>query len=85
MVGVAAVVFRDGSAGIGITGVGEHPYRAVAVESALAAGATPAAAASHAVDGITVAGDIHADPAYRRAMAEVYTRRAIEAARARLG
>lgn len=85
MVGVAAVVFRDGGAGIGITGVGEHPYRAVAVEAALATGATPGAAAAHAVDGITVAGDIHADPAYRRAMAEVYTRRAIEAARARLG
>ena len=85
MVGVAAVVFRDGSAGIGITGVGEHPYRAGAVESALAAGATPGAAASHAIEGIIVAGDIHADPAYRRAMAEVYTRRAIEAALARLG
>jgi CO/xanthine dehydrogenase FAD-binding subunit len=44
-----------------------------------------AEAAAHAADGITVAGDIHADPEYRRAMATVYTRRAIEAARARLG
>jgi aerobic carbon-monoxide dehydrogenase medium subunit len=85
MVGVAAVVFEGGSAGIGITGVGEHPYRARAVEAALAAGATSAEAAAHAADGVTVAGDIHADPAYRRAMAIVYTRRAIEAARARLG
>jgi len=85
MVGVAAVVFESGGAGIGITGVGEHPYRARAVEAALAAGASPAEAASHAADGVTVAGDIHADPGYRRAMATVYTRRAIEAARARLG
>ncbi len=85
MVGVAAVVFEGGGAGIGITGVGEHPYRARAVEAALAAGASSAEAAAHAADGITVAGDIHADPEYRRAMATVYTRRAIEAARARLG
>jgi carbon-monoxide dehydrogenase medium subunit len=85
MVGVAAVVFSGGGAGIGITGVGEHPYRARAVEAALAAGASPGDAAAHAADGITVAGDIHADPDYRRAMASVYTRRAIEAARARLG
>ena len=85
MVGVAAVVFAGGGAGIGITGVGDHPYRAGAVEAALSAGASPAEAAAHAADGITVAGDIHADPGYRRAMATVYTRRAIETARARLG
>jgi aerobic-type carbon monoxide dehydrogenase small subunit (CoxS/CutS family) len=36
-----------------------------------------------ATDGIEVVGDIHADPAYRTAMAAVYTRRAIEAALAR--
>ncbi len=85
MVGVAAVVFAAGGGGIGITGVAEHPYRAAAVEAALASGATPAEAAAHAVDGVSVVGDIHADIAYRRAMAAVYTRRAIEAARARLG
>ena len=84
MVGVAAVVFATG-AGIGITGVGEHPYRARAVEAALEAGSSPGEAAAHATDGVVVTGDIHADPEYRRAMAEVYTRRAIEAARARLG
>lgn len=83
--GVAAVVFRGGGAGIGITGVGEHPYRAWAVEAALAAGSTPAEAAAHATDGVAVTGDMHADPEYRRAMAEVYTRRAIEAAVVRLG
>jgi carbon-monoxide dehydrogenase medium subunit len=85
MVGAAAVVFGPGGAGIGITGVGEHPYRARAVEAALEGGATPGEAAAHATDDVVVSGDIHADPEYRRAMAEVYTRRAIEAARARLG
>ncbi|MEO8572272.1 MAG: xanthine dehydrogenase family protein subunit M [Chloroflexota bacterium] len=93
LVGVAAVVFsgpRNGIAGtaIALTGVGEHAYRARAVEAALAGSdrspASIAAAATHATDGIEVASDIHADRAYRTAMAEVYTRRAIEAALARL-
>ena len=39
-----------------------------------------AAAAAHATDGVTVNSDIHADSGYRTAMAEVYTRRALEAA-----
>ena len=43
-----------------------------------------AAAAAHATDGVEVSSDIHADRAYRTAMAAVYTRRAIEAALARL-
>ena len=42
------------------------------------------AAAAHATDGVDVSSDIHADRAYRTAMAAVYTRRAIEAALARL-
>jgi len=94
IVGVAAVVIRgsDGpitGAGIALTGVGEAPYRARAVEEALvgsdgSAGAI-AAASAHATDGVTVNGDIHADAAYRTAMAAIYTRRAIEAALGRLG
>jgi carbon-monoxide dehydrogenase medium subunit len=93
MVGAAAVVFggTDGSvagATVALTGVGEHPYRATAVEAALAGSdrseASIRAAAQHATDGIEVVGDIHADAAYRAAMAAVYTRRAIEAALARL-
>jgi carbon-monoxide dehydrogenase medium subunit len=93
MVGAAAVVFGagDGSlAGgtIALTGVGPHPYRAAAVEAALAdsdrSAASIGAAAGHATDGIEVVGDIHADAAYRTAMAAVYTRRAIEAALGRL-
>jgi carbon-monoxide dehydrogenase medium subunit len=93
MVGVAAVLFgRSGGglagANVALTGVGDHAYRAAAVESALAGSdGSPAsirAAAAHATDGIDVAGDIHADREYRTAMAAVYTRRAIEAALGRL-
>jgi carbon-monoxide dehydrogenase medium subunit len=88
IVGVAAVVAKSGgSVGhvrVAITGVGEVAYRAKAVEAALAgtdgSAAAIAAAAAHATDGVTVNSDIHADSGYRTAMAEVYTRRALEAA-----
>jgi carbon-monoxide dehydrogenase medium subunit len=94
IVGVAVALIRDGGgkiaqAGVALTGVGEAPYRAKAVESALVGtdggSAAIAAAAGHATDGVTVNGDIHADAAYRTAMAAIYTRRAIEAAVSRLG
>jgi carbon-monoxide dehydrogenase medium subunit len=93
MVGVAAVVFEVSNAGIAsanvaVTGVGDAPYRATAVEAALAGSdrseGSIAAAAEHATDGQTVGADIHADREYRTRMAVVYTRRAIEAALARL-
>jgi len=88
MVGVAVVVARTGGsishARVGITGVGEFPYRAKAVESALVgsdgSASAIAAAAAHATDGVTVNSDIHANAAYRSAMAVVHTRRAIETA-----
>jgi carbon-monoxide dehydrogenase medium subunit len=88
------VVIKEGGsaitqAGIALTGVGDAPYRARAVEAALVGNeGTPesiAAAAAHATDGVTVNGDIHADTEYRTAMAVTYTRRAIVAALGRLG
>jgi aerobic carbon-monoxide dehydrogenase medium subunit len=94
IVGVAAVVIKEGGsaitkAGIALTGVGDAPYRARAVEEALlgneGTAESIAAAAGHAADGVTVSGDIHADAEYRTAMAAVYTKRAIEAALERLG
>jgi carbon-monoxide dehydrogenase medium subunit len=94
MVGVAVgVVVGAGNVieylGVGVTGVGDHPYRASGVESALAGSSASAdaiaAAASRAADGITVNSDIHASADYRRAMAAVITRRAIEKALARVG
>jgi aerobic carbon-monoxide dehydrogenase medium subunit len=88
VVGVAAVVASSGGsvshARVALTGVGPVAYRAKAVEAALVgsdgSAAAVAAAAAHATDGVTVNSDIHADREYRTRMAEVYTRRAIEAA-----
>ena len=88
VVGVAAVVAMTGGsithARVALTGVGEAPYRAKAVEAALVgsdgSSAAVAAAAAHATDGQTVSNDIHADREYRGQMAIIYTRRAIEGA-----
>ncbi len=93
LVGVAAVVARSGGSinhvRVGITGVGDHAYRATAVETALTgttgSAAALKAAASHAAKGQEVGTDIHADREYRTAMAAVYVRRALEAALARAG
>jgi carbon-monoxide dehydrogenase medium subunit len=75
------------SASIGITGVASKAYRAFAVESALK-GATldqdkVKEAASHAVDGVDANGDLFASSDYRKHLAQVHTRRAIESALAR--
>jgi carbon-monoxide dehydrogenase medium subunit len=70
---------------IGVTGVGEQPYRATEVERALATGASFADAVASITTGQRVASDIHADREYRAAMAVVMARRAFEAAAARLG
>ena len=91
IVGVAAVVAKSGGTvshvRVALTGVGDVAYRAKAVEAALAgsdgSSESLAAAAAHAIDGVDVNSDIHADRAYRSAMAVVYTRRALEAAFAR--
>jgi carbon-monoxide dehydrogenase medium subunit len=92
VVGVAVALTRSGagaceSASISITGVASKAYRAAAVESALTGTALDAqsisAASAHAVDGQSVNGDLYASDAYRKHLAQVYTRRAIEAAAAR--
>ena len=88
IVGVAALITMAGGtishAGIGVTGVHEHPYRAEDVEAALigtdGSDEAIAAAAAHVTDGVEINSDIHADAAYRAAMAAVYTKRAIEGA-----
>lgn len=90
VVGVAASLTFNGdscqNASIGITGVSSKAYRASAVESALAGAKvddqTAASAASHAADGVDTNGDLFASADYRRHLAAVYTRRAIQAAAA---
>jgi len=89
VVGVA-VALRLGSdntcesAGIGITGVASKAYRAESVEKALQGkllnAETIAEAASHAADGVDSNSDLYASEDYRRHLAQVYTRRAIQTA-----
>jgi carbon-monoxide dehydrogenase medium subunit len=72
------------SAGIGVTGVASKAYRASGVETALTGSSLDpqaiAAAASHVADGVDANGDIYASGDYRKHLAQVYARRAIEAA-----
>ena len=89
VVGVAVVLKRRGdkieSAAIGITGVGPNAYRATAVEEALRGKplTAMAAAAEPAAGGIEALGDTFASADYRRHLAKVFTRRALETAAAR--
>jgi carbon-monoxide dehydrogenase medium subunit len=69
---------------IGVTGVGEQPYRATGVEAAVLAGEPIGDAARSIAEGRRVAADIHADRDYRAAMAAVMAHRAFAAASARL-
>jgi len=73
IVGVAAI---DGR--IALANMGPKPLRATAAEEALAAGASPAEAADLAADGTSPGEDIHADREYRRHLARILTRRALE-------
>ena len=93
VVGVAVnlVLNDDGScksAGIGVTGVSVKAYRASAVETALAGTNLDdnaiATAVEHVCDGIDPNTDLYASGDYRRHLAKVHTRRAIQAAKARV-
>lgn len=90
LVGVAVCLDMDGStcksAGIGVTGVDYRPFRATAVESGLAGksldAATIAAAADQVITNIQDAMEdpLNASAGYRKNLARVYTKRAIQAA-----
>jgi carbon-monoxide dehydrogenase medium subunit len=87
LAGVAAALERDADGrvtrcAIGVTGVGDMPYRATEAEAAVLAGASFEEAAGHVVGDRRVASDIHADRDYRSAMAVAMTRRALEIATA---
>jgi len=80
LTGVAAIV--DGNAvRVAVTGVAAIPYRATAVEQALADGPlTPeriARAAAHAADGVDALSDIHASSEFRVHLAQVNAGRAL--------
>ncbi|HEX6651792.1 MAG TPA: hypothetical protein VF072_03545, partial [Thermoleophilaceae bacterium] len=89
MVGVCALVSRapDGTcddARIGLTNMGSTPLRATAAEEALRGSnlddASIAGAAEHAAEGTDPPGDLNATPDYKRHLARVLTRRALEEA-----
>jgi aerobic carbon-monoxide dehydrogenase medium subunit len=73
IVGVAA-----GDGRVALANMGSKPLRATATEDALAAGASAAEAAELAADGTSPGEDLHADREYRRHLARVLTRRALE-------
>ncbi len=89
MVGVCALVSRapDGTcddARIGLTHMGSTPLRATAAEEALRGSRLDdgaiAAAAEQAAEGTDPPGDLNATPDYKRHLARVLTRRALEEA-----
>jgi carbon-monoxide dehydrogenase medium subunit len=89
VVGVAArlTIGKDGTieeAAIGVTGLGPKAFRAAAAEKILrgkkASEKLFAEAASHTAQGVEPLSDLHASADYRREMAAVYTRRALERA-----
>jgi carbon-monoxide dehydrogenase medium subunit len=82
IVGAAAVV-RNGSAAIGLANMGPTPLRATAVEEALAAGEPPERASRAAAEGTSPVDDVFASAEYRRHLAPIAVRRALEEALAR--
>jgi carbon-monoxide dehydrogenase medium subunit len=76
----AAAQKMDGGWRIGLTNVAPTPVRARAVEEALHKGAKPEEAAEHASDGLDPSGDLRASPEYKKHLARVLTKRAIEQA-----
>jgi carbon-monoxide dehydrogenase medium subunit len=57
--------------------MGPTPLRAVGVEAALGAGASPAEAAERAAEGTDPSSDLNAGVQYREELARVLTRRAL--------
>lgn len=76
IVGVAAV--KNGATKVALVNMGSSPLRAVGTESALAGGASIDEASTHASDGIEPPTDLNASADYRRHLAQVLVRRALE-------
>jgi aerobic carbon-monoxide dehydrogenase medium subunit len=78
IVGVA--VATNGGTRVALTNMGPKPIRATAVEEALAGGADPATAAEQATEGTEPIDDPFATAEYRRHLATILVRRALEEA-----
>jgi carbon-monoxide dehydrogenase medium subunit len=75
----AAAARVNGGVSVALTNMGPTPVRAAAVEAAVASGATAAEAAAAASEGLEPPADLNATPEYRRHLATVLVRRALEA------
>lgn len=93
IVGVAVQLEMDGntikSVSIGVTGLAPKAYRATSVEAALTGatldeGTLTAAAANADADASDAMGDLHASEDYRRHLARVYAKRAVQTAAGRV-
>ena len=80
---VGAAVVTGDRPGVGLVNMGSTPLRARAAEEALASGATAADAAAVADEGTSPSADLNASEEYRRHLAKVLVRRAIEEAATR--
>jgi aerobic carbon-monoxide dehydrogenase medium subunit len=81
IVGVAAVLTNGATGpGIGLVNMGSQPLRAAAVEEARRSGSGAADAAARAGEGTEPPEDLNASPEFRRHLAEVLTRRALDTA-----
>jgi aerobic carbon-monoxide dehydrogenase medium subunit len=85
IVGVACVRARDRdgggqSAGIGLVNMAARPIRATAAEQAIASGAPAADAAAVADEGTEPSADLNASEEFRRHLARVLVRRALDEA-----
>jgi aerobic carbon-monoxide dehydrogenase medium subunit len=81
IVGVAAVLTNgDVGPGVGLVNMGAQPLRAAGVEEALRSGSSAADAAARADEGTEPPDDLNASPDFRRHLAQVLVRRAVEAA-----
>jgi carbon-monoxide dehydrogenase medium subunit len=81
IVGVAAVLANgSGGPGVGLVNMGSLPLRAAGVEDALRSGSSAADAAARADEGTEPPDDLNGSPEYRRHLAQVLTRRALQTA-----
>jgi aerobic carbon-monoxide dehydrogenase medium subunit len=81
IVGVTAVLTNgDVGPGVGLVNMGSQPLRAAGVEDALRSGSSAADAAARADEGTEPPDDLNASPEYRRHLARVLVRRALEQA-----
>jgi carbon-monoxide dehydrogenase medium subunit len=82
IVGCAAVLGNgtSGGPGVGLVNMGATPLRAPGVEDALRSGASPTDAAARADEGTDPPDDLNGSAEYRRHLAQVLVRRALESA-----